>query len=105
MSESVWLLIAAALNLAGMAWLALSMDVHWGQAMHGNAQAAAGTRRGLRLMGAAALSLSALACLQADRPSMAVLVWVMLLAGSALSVAMLLAYRPRWLRWCWPCTA
>lgn len=105
MSESLVLLIAAALSLVGMAWMALSMDVHWGQVMHGSAPAATGTRRVLRVLGVVALLMSALACLHADRPSMAVLVWVMFLSGSALSVAMLLAYRARWLRWCWPCAA
>ncbi|MBP6899255.1 MAG: DUF3325 domain-containing protein [Burkholderiaceae bacterium] len=95
MSEPLWLLTAAALGLAGMAWLALAMDVHWGQVMHRPADAAPGPRRRLRGLGAAALGLSMLACLRADRPSMAVLVWVMLLVGSAVLVAALLAYRPR----------
>jgi hypothetical protein len=38
-----------------------------------------------------------LACLAADRPSMAVLVWIMLQTGSAVAVAMVLSHRPRWL--------
>lgn len=101
MSEALWLLIAAALNLAGMAWLALAMEVHWGQVMHRSAQVAVGVRRVLRALGAGALPLSLLACLKADRPSMAVLVWVMLLAASAAAVALVLAYRPRWLAWRW----
>lgn len=98
MSEAQWLAIAAVLNLAGMTWLALAMEVHWGQVMHRPAEAATGTRRLLRMLGAMALSLALLACLMADRPSMAVLVWVMLLVGSAVAVAMLLACRPRLLR-------
>lgn len=102
MSEALWLAAAAALNLAGMGWLALAMDVHWGQVMHRPAEAAARTRRVLRAMGAAALPLSLLACLMADRPSMAVLVWVMLLAGSAAAVAMTLARRPQVMRALWP---
>lgn len=102
MSESLWLAVAAGLAWAGMAWLALGMEVHWAQAMHQAAEAAAGTRRGLRALGAVALVLSLGACLKADRPSMAVLVWVMLLAGSALSVALLLARRPRLLALAWP---
>lgn len=91
MSETLWLLMAAALSLSGMAWLALAMDVHWAQVMHQPAEAAADTRQVRRVLGAVALPLSLLACLMADRPSMAVLVWVMLLAGSAATVAMLLA--------------
>lgn len=102
MSEAVWLLMAIALSFAGMAWLALAMDVHWGQVMHRPAEAARDTRQVLRGLGAAALPLSLLACLMADRPSMAALVWVMLLAGSAAAVAMLLAHRPQVLRALWP---
>ncbi|MFZ2990122.1 DUF3325 domain-containing protein [Ideonella sp.] len=98
MSESLWLTTASALNLAGMAWLALAMDSHWGQVMHRPAEAAIRTRRALRTLGALVLPLSLLACLRADRPSMAVLVWLMLLAGNAVLVAMLLAHRPRALR-------
>jgi hypothetical protein len=102
MSEALWLTTAAALTLAGMGWLALAMEVHWGQVMHRPAEAAARTRRVLRALGTAALPLSLLACLMADRPSMAVLVWVMLLAGSAAAIAMTLARRPQALRALWP---
>lgn len=96
MSELFWLIAATALALSGMAWLALAMEVHWGQVVHRPAIPA--TRQRLRGLGAVALLLSLLACLAADRPSMAVLVWIMLLAGSAIAVAMTLSWRPRWLR-------
>jgi hypothetical protein len=33
---------------------------------------------------------------------MAVLVWFMLLAGSAVAIAMTLSAQPQWLRWLWP---
>lgn len=97
MSEAFWLLLAAALSFSGMAWLALAMEVHWGQVLHRHAEDAQRPRRRLRALGAAALLLSLLACGAADRPSMAALVWIMLMAGSALGVAMLLSRRPRWL--------
>ncbi|MBA4343006.1 MAG: DUF3325 domain-containing protein [Methylibium sp.] len=102
MSEALWLAAAAALTLAGMGWLALAMEAHWGQVMQRPAEAAARARQVLRAMGILALPLSLLACLMADRPSMAVLVWVMLLAGSAAAVAMILARRPQMLRALWP---
>ena len=98
MSEVFWLLAATALSFCGMAWLALAMEVHWGQVMHRPAHEALRTRRLLRGLGASALLCSLLACLVADRPSMAVLVWVMLLAGSAVTVAMVLSRRAGWLR-------
>lgn len=97
MSEALWLIVAGALSVGGMAWLALAMEVHWGQVMHQDARTAAPRRRLLRALGAGALLLSLLACLVADRPSMAALVWIMLLAGSALGVGMVLSRRPRWL--------
>jgi hypothetical protein len=102
MSEAWWLAAAAALTLAGMGWLALAMEVHWGQVMHRPAEAAVSARRVLRGMGLLALPLSLLACLMADRPSMAVLVWVMLLAGSAVLVAASLAWQPSLLARFWP---
>lgn len=94
MSEATWLAAAAVLGLGGMAGLALAMDAHWSQVMRRPAGEALHTRRMLRALGAAALLLSLAACLMADRPSMAVLVWVMLLTGSALAVAMALARLP-----------
>ena len=98
MSELSWLIAATALALSGMAWLALPMEVHWGQVMHRPAAQAPRTRQLLRGLGALALLLSLLACLMADRPSMAALVWIMLMAGSAVAVALTLSWRPRWLR-------
>jgi len=95
MSETLLLVAATALSISGMAWLALSMDVHWGQVMHQHAEHA--QRQRLKALGAAALLLALLACLAADRPSMAALVWIMLLAGSAMIVTMVLSRRPRWL--------
>ncbi|MDP2020346.1 MAG: DUF3325 domain-containing protein [Hydrogenophaga sp.] len=98
MSELSWLIAATALALSGMAWLALAMEMHWGQVMHRPATQAPRTRQLLRGLGALALLLSLLACLMADRPSMAALVWIMLMAGSAAAVALTLSWRPRWLR-------
>ncbi|GAA5232543.1 DUF3325 domain-containing protein [Verticiella sediminum] len=104
MSEALWLALAAVLSVAGMAWLALAMDVHWVQVMGRPSHDAAGVPRLLRCIGAAALALSLLACLMADAPSMAVLVWVMLLAGAATSIALMLAWRAPALRLLWPWT-
>ncbi|MBK1615517.1 hypothetical protein CKO44_18815 [Rubrivivax gelatinosus] len=99
MSEPALMLAAASLcALAGFAWLALAMEVHW-QQVHGGGT---GPRRRLRLLGAGGLVASLLLCLQADPPSMAALVWLMLLAGAVLAVALLLAWQPALLRLAWP---
>jgi hypothetical protein len=89
-----WLLAAAgAMSVAGMAWLALAMDVHWQQVRGGEAPSRA-TVLQLRMLGGAALLASLLACLLADHATMAALTWVMLLTTSALSIAFALAWRP-----------
>jgi len=99
---AVWMLAgAAALALMGLGWLALAMEVHWEQ-VHGQTGPKARTRTLLRLLGSMLLVASLLLCLGADHPSMAVLVWVMLLAGGAVLIAMTLSWRPHSLRLLWP---
>ncbi|KAF1691445.1 DUF3325 domain-containing protein [Pseudoxanthomonas koreensis] len=95
-AHAAWLLAAAlGAGFAGMGWLALAMPAHarqvWG------APAAPATTRLLRVLGTLGLFASLLLCLAVDHPTMASLVWVMLLAGSALAVAFTLSWRPRWL--------
>jgi len=102
MVDATWLVLTAAgmATVAGCAWLALAMDVHW-QQVHGSPGPARATRIALRVLGIAGLAASAALCFMADRPSMAVLVWVMLLAGGALSVALTLAWKPEALGVLW----
>ncbi|QNM95737.1 DUF3325 domain-containing protein [Chitinimonas koreensis] len=103
MAEPIWLYQAgaAAASVVGFAWLSLAMDAHWHQ-VHGGTTPARAVRATLRALGTASLLASALLCFAADRPSMAVLVWLMLLAGSAPLIALTLAFRPRLLRAAWP---
>ncbi len=96
MSESLWLAVAMALSFLGMAWLALAMPTHWRQVR--SEQLPAGTALALRLAGIAAVIGSAFACLAADYPSMALLVWVMLLTVAAFAISMVLSGRPALLR-------
>jgi hypothetical protein len=93
------MLLAAALvcNGVGLAWLALAMDVHWRQVCDACPRPLNG-RVALRVLGAAALALSLALCFAADHASMAPLVWLMSLAGGALVVAFVLAWRPAALR-------
>lgn len=97
MPKALLLTLALACCFCGLAWLALAMEAHWQQLRRN----AAGRRTvlSLRALGAAALAAALAICLAADHGSMASLVWVMALAASALAVAMLLAWRPRWLAW------
>ncbi|MBM70830.1 MAG: hypothetical protein CME43_15275 [Haliea sp.] len=94
-----WWWIAALGSFSGAVWLALAKPVHWAQVM--SARAARGHPAPvLRCLGWLALAAALAACLRADAPTMAVLVWVMLLVPAALAVAMVLAWRPAILR-CW----
>ena len=94
MPDATWLCAAVLCAGLGMGWLALAMDVHWRQARGTRSL----SRRGvvvLRSLGYGALLLSLTFCLLADTATMAVLVWMMLLAIGALSVAFVLSWRPR----------
>ena len=102
MAEPTLLLTGAAVSaVLGFGWLALAMDTHWEQ-VHGDAAPPPSLARSLRLAGALALAASLGLCLAADHPTMAVLVWLMLLAGSAMAIAATLSWRPQWLRPLWP---
>lgn len=94
----LWLASALLAACVGMAWLALAMPAHWEQ-VRGHAPLSRRRVLVLRVLGALALAGSLALCLIADHASMAVLVWVMSIAASALLVALLLSWRPRWLRW------
>jgi hypothetical protein len=94
--NALWLTLAVLTCFTGFAWLALAMEVHWRQVRNTPPQAR--PVRTLRVLGAVALAVSLAACLQADHPGMAALVWVMLLAAGAKTVALMLTWRPHWLR-------
>ncbi|HMN43182.1 MAG TPA: DUF3325 domain-containing protein [Povalibacter sp.] len=90
------LLLAAGLLIciAGFAWLALAMDVHW-QQVRADASPARSTKRSLRILGGVAIAVSLWLCLAVDHATMASLVWFMTLTASALTVAFTLTWRPR----------
>lgn len=87
---------AFGVSVVGFAWLALAMETHWQQVRGGMAPSSKG-RVALRVLGVLFLAISLGLCLWADHASMAALVWPMALASGAVTVAMLLAWRPRWL--------
>ena len=99
MPENLWLVLALLCSLGGIAWLALAMEVYWKQVRGTDADPGSATVLALRVLGIGALLVSLLLCLRADHATMAVLVWVMSLAGAALLVAFTLSWRPRWLGW------
>lgn len=93
MPDALMLLVALIVTVAGMAWLALSMESHWEQ-VRGAASCPAATVKSLRILGALALLSSLVLCLLVDSASMAALVWVMSVAFAAVTVAFTLTWRP-----------
>lgn len=95
---ALFLVGAGLCSFCGMVWLALAKAPHWEQS-HGAPMPKHVSPRVLHGFGALALAGSLALCLLSDHPSMASLVWVMLLTASALVVTFTLAWRPRWLAW------
>ena len=95
-TSALLLLAALVTSVAGMGWLALSMPVHAQQVW--NVTLAAPATRALKIAGTVALAVALGLCLAVDHATMASLVWVMGLTAAAASVAMTLAWKPRWLR-------
>lgn len=95
MPDGFLLLGAFLATLMGLGWLALAMNAHWKQVRKG--LPTPGTVLVLRSLGGSALFVSLLLCLKVDHASMASLVWVMLLATAAVSIAFTLTLRPQWL--------
>ena len=92
MDKVLILAAAIAVCICGMAWFALSLDAHWRQLRSGSPSL--GLVRQLRLLGWVSMAVSLFLCLAADHASMASLVWVMMVAASALIVAFTLTWRP-----------
>lgn len=98
MFDAIYLVLAWLTATWGMTLLALSMEVHWYQVVASQAVYHPGLKKRARFFGCLGLFVSLLFCLQADYPPMAALVWIMMLAVAASSVAMILTWRPHSLR-------
>lgn len=98
-----WIILSGAVvaALAGCTWLALAMEEHWRQVYETKAPSRK-TALLLRLLGSMGLIGSGVLCFLADRPSMALLVWVMLMAISAVLIALTLAWKAKALRALYP---
>lgn len=92
-SKALWLLFAYLSCVLGLGWIALAMETHWHQVLDAPRRAR-GVVHALRVLGVVSVALSLWMCLHADHVSMAALVWVMLLAAAALTVAFTLSWRP-----------
>lgn len=100
MSEAAYLWLASVSCFLGLSALALAMKTHWQQVFV--LPFTPVKQGGLRVVGVTAIALSAFFCGRADHPSMAVLVWIMLLPLTAVVVALLLNYWPAIFRLIFP---
>jgi len=82
MPDGLWIAAASIAALLGMACLALAMDVHWRQVR--DAPRTRGSGITMSASGWMLLAASLGFCLLADTATMAVLVWMMLLALAAI---------------------
>ncbi|MGA0605176.1 DUF3325 family protein [Phenylobacterium sp. VNQ135] len=86
MSDGAFHGLALVLAIAGMAAFALSLDAHWRQIARRRPPSGL-VRIGLRIGGGALQAGAFAACLAADPPTMAVLVWTTTLTIAAALVA------------------
>jgi hypothetical protein len=104
MVDWIILTVAGAAAVFSLAWLALAMEGHW-QQVHGGSGPSQAVQALLRVLGASGIVVSGILCFVADRPSMAALLWIMLMAFAAVSIALTLAWKPALLRLAWPKSA
>lgn len=99
MVEVVCWLAAIFTTILGMACLSLSLPTHWRQVTGIETSLPSPSEQfSLRILGYSSLVLSLLLCLAADHPTMAVLVWIMLLSLAAKGVATILTWRQHWFK-------
>lgn len=96
MVSALLLLLATMVTLLGMIWFALAKEPHWMQ-VRGGEPFSTSAKSTLRGLGATCIAASFFICMFADHPTMAVLVWIMLIAFGALATAFTLSWRAQWL--------
>ena len=92
-ADTIWLVFAGLTAFTGCGMLALSQDRHWSRAFGAPAQTT--TKSYLKWGGWALVVASLVFCTLRDGGSFAALLWPMLIALGAISVAMVLAYLPK----------
>lgn len=97
MLEVIYFCLAWCVAVISMSWFALAIDANWREVIGAERSGFATKSQSLRRLGIGGVALSLLLCTRADHITMAVLVWVMLLAVAALLVAMMLTWRSHWL--------
>lgn len=97
MREVLLLLAAGLMTLLGLALLALSQERHFEHVFHKNRPSApVPTAHTAIILIATILSLPL--CIASQGASFGCLLWVLLVCAAAMTVALLLTWRPCWLR-------
>ncbi|MEM6638941.1 MAG: DUF3325 domain-containing protein [Pseudomonadota bacterium] len=89
----MWFLLALLTSAVGLSLLALSQASHWYRVNKSHTR-----RPGVRAVGWVLIGASFIVCIARDGVSLAMLIWPMVTATVSVAVALLLAFRPRWLR-------
>ena len=97
MRDLLLTLAAFGLALWGFALLALSQERHV-EHVFGRHARPAPRRRAQRATGFTAIGLGLPVCLASEGAGFGSLLWVVLVCAAAMSVALTLTWRPRWLR-------
>jgi hypothetical protein len=97
MREVLFTLAACILAVWGFALLALSQQRHLERVFESN-RPPSHNRRAQTAIGFIAIGLSLPACIASQGASFGSLLWVLLLSAAALAVALMLTWRPQWLR-------
>lgn len=92
----LWLLAAIGAALLGCAYLALSQDKHRRSVLARGAKPPAVST--MRLFGWVLVMASLMLCVAGDGAGFAALLWPLIVGGAAVVIAIVLAYRPIWLR-------
>lgn len=96
MSEALLLILVFLFAFSGFALFAMSQAKHWRRIVGAKKDP---PRPRIKRVAGAALLLAALACaLLRDGPSFGAILWALALSVAAFAVAMVLAWRPGWLR-------
>lgn len=100
MLEVIYFFLAWLAAVMGMSWFALAIDANWRDVIGAERFGFATKSQSLRGFGFGGVALSLLLCVRADHVTMAVLVWVLMLAVAALCVTGMLTWRRHWLSLC-----
>lgn len=93
--STLLVVLAALSSILGFAALSLSQARNWRSVTH--RPGVASIKRRLRLFGLLMFLVALVICIFRDGVSFALLTWPLWLTCGAMSVAMILAFRPKWL--------